>query len=203
MSESTTTSENLEAKTEIPADVAAAGAETNTAEAKAHDTKTETKTTETAETPEFLDFEVSADRAAFIREQVQSLRDLEVMSNFQLLAKELGEELLETDEDGTTQLPGFSKKGDNPLVFTAPEGHSASGLQVALQNTDLKLLFEQKPVLELSFLPKDGEYVVFYMDETRIQDLKTWIESLSDFVTAAKAKKAERQAKWKSRFKKN
>ncbi len=153
--------------------------------------------------PDFLDIEVSEARAAFIRTQVQNLRELEVMENFRILAKELGEEALDTDEDGNTQLPGFSKKGDQPLVFSAPSDHPSEGLQIALQNTDLKLLYNQDVVLELSFLPKDNEYVVFYMNENRIEDLKTWIESLNDFVVAAKAKKTERKTKWQSRFKKN
>ena len=212
----TITPETTESNTPAqPAIVEAATVEANSGETTAtSDQATAEKVTEptvepTVETPklskseaEYADFEVPKERAEFIRAQLQSLRDLEVMENFRVLAKELGVETAEIDEDGTTQLPGFTKKGDNPLVFAAPVGHPSEGLAIALQNTDLKLMFNKELLLEISFLPKDDEYAVFYMDESRIDDLNKWIESLGDFVSAAKAKKAERKAKWKGRFKK-
>lgn len=152
---------------------------------------------------EFLEnYEVAEERATFIRNHIKELRELEVMENLKDLAKELGSELTEADEDGSLALPGLSAKGESPLVFSAPEGHPAEGLSIALQNTDLKVFKLEKLILELSFLPKDNDFVVFFLDEEELANLKGWMDSLKDFTEAAKAKKRERKAKWAKRFKK-
>lgn len=147
-------------------------------------------------------YSVEAERAGSIRERVQQLKELEVMDNLKLLAKELGEELSAKEDGETLDLPGLSTKGENPLVFSAPVGHPAEGLRVALQNTDLKVYAKESLILELTFLPKDGEFVVYFMDEEKLTDLSSWVASLKEFTDAAKAKKKERQAKWAKRFKK-
>lgn len=152
---------------------------------------------------EFLEnYEVAEERAAFIRNHIKELRELQVMENLKDLAKELGSELVEGDENGAVALPGFAAKGESPLVFAAPEGHAADGLRIALQNTDLKVFKKEKMILELSFLPKDNDFVVFFLDEEELANLKGWMDSLKDFTDAAKAKKKERKAKWAKRFKK-
>lgn len=153
---------------------------------------------------EFLeDYPVSAERAANIREQVSRLKEENWMETFRTLAKELGEEYTEGDEGENLSLPGMSQKGEVPRVFKAPVGHPAEGLHIILQNADLKVVHQDQLLVELSFLPKDNEYVVFYLDENRLPEIRSWVASLEDFIKAAKAVKNQRQAEWAKRFNKS
>jgi len=153
---------------------------------------------ETLEHPE--DITITSERAQNIRDQVARLREAGWMESLRSVAQELGEDYVETEEGGTLPLPGFSTKGEAPKVFTAPQGHSSEGLRVALQNTDLKVFFKEALLLELSFLPKDGEYVVYFLDEARLPELNGYIESLGEIMKAARAAKTKRQAEWAGRF---
>jgi len=152
---------------------------------------------------EFLeDYQVSNERAQGIREQVARLKDENWMDTFRTLAKELGEDYVESAEGESLPLPGFIQKGETPRIFTAPQGHAAAGLRIALQNADLKVLHNEDLLVELTFLPKDGEYVVFYLDENRLPEIRAWVESLEEIIKSAKAVKTQRQAEWAKRFKK-
>ena len=150
---------------------------------------------------EFLeDYEVSSERAQSIREQVARLKEENWMDTFRTLAKELGEDYVEGEEGESLPLPGMQQKGEVPRVFRAPTGHSAEGLTIALQNADLKVLFKDELLVELTFLPKDGEYVVFFLNEERLPEIRSWVESLGEIIKAAKAAKTQRQAEWAKRF---
>jgi len=153
---------------------------------------------ETVEHPE--DINISSERAQSIRDQVSRLREAGWMESLRSIVQELGEEWIETEEGESLPLPGFSTKGEAPKVFNAPQGHSAEGLRVALQNTDLKVFFKNTLLLELSFLPKDAEYVVYYLDESRLEELNNHIQSLEEIMKAARAAKTKRQAEWNARF---
>lgn len=152
---------------------------------------------------EFLeDYEVSNERAADIRQQVARLKEENWMETFRTLAKELGEDWVEGEEGTNLALPFSVQKGETPRVFKAPSGHAADGLRIALQNTDLKVLHKDSLLVELTFLPKDGEYVVYYLDENRLPEIKLWVESLGELIQSAKAIKTQRQAEWAKRFNK-
>jgi|GEM_PF-2335860 len=155
---------------------------------------------DSAEHPE--DIVISAERANDIRGQVARLREAGWMESLRSVAQELGQDWIENDESGNLPLPGFSTKGEAPKVFSAPQGHASEGLRVALQNTDLKVFFKDALLLELSFLPKDGEYVVYFLDESRFEELSAYVQSLDEIMKAARAAKAKRQAEWNARFSK-
>jgi hypothetical protein len=146
------------------------------------------------------DITISTERAQDIRAQVSRLRELGWMESLRSVAQELGHDYVENEDSGTLPLPGFSTKGEAPKVFSAPQGHPSEGLRVALQNTDLKVFFKDVLLLELSFLPKDAEYVVYYLDESRLSELSGYIESLDDIMKAARSAKSKRQAEWAGRF---
>lgn len=153
---------------------------------------------------DFENFEVSKERASEIREKVSRLREENWMETFRTLAKELGEDFVEGEEGQNLALPlGGGPKGEVPKVFKAPQGHPAEGLAIVLQNADLKVMHKDSLLVELSFLPKDGEYVVFFLDENRLPEIKGWVESLGEIIKAAKDVKAQRQAEWAKRFKKS
>jgi hypothetical protein len=146
------------------------------------------------------DITITAERAKNIREQVARLRESNWMESLRAVAQELGEDWVETEDGESLPLPGLSTKGEVPKVFQAPQGHAAEGLRVVLQNTDLKVFFKNALLLELSFLPKDGEYVVYHLDESRLEELNGYVQSLEEIMKAARAAKTKRQAEWNARF---
>ncbi|MEO5667063.1 MAG: hypothetical protein ABIR96_03300 [Bdellovibrionota bacterium] len=148
------------------------------------------------------DITITSERAQSIRAQVSRLREAGWMESLRAIAGELGTDWVETDEGESLPLPGFSTKGEVPKVFCAPQGHASEGLRVALQNTDLKVFFKDALLLELSFLPKDGDYVVYFLDESRLEELNGYVASLDEIMKAARAAKTKRQAEWSARFKK-
>jgi hypothetical protein len=146
------------------------------------------------------DYQVPTDRATSIRAQVQLLKEAGWMDNLRTLVAEAGEEV--SSEDAPS-LPGFSEKSEGLRFWRAPEGHIAFGLQATFFNNELKVLMNGELLLELAFLPKDNEWVVYFVKEDNWDALCGWVASLEPEIKAARAKKTQRQSAFKARFNKS
>jgi hypothetical protein len=151
---------------------------------------------------EFLEnFEVPAERAAQIRAQVARFKDADWNEEIKNLIQELGseEKILESEDKS---LPGLFDKAQTQKVYRAPEGHAAYGLSFVLVGADLKVLHNDISLLEVNFLPKGDDIIVFYLNEARLDELLGYLEALAPQIKEAKAAKGQRQAEWKARFNK-
>lgn len=144
------------------------------------------------------DYQVPADRAAAIRAQVQLLKEAGWMDNLRTLVAEAGEEL---SGDEAPELPGFSEKTEGLRFWRAPEGHIAAGLQATFHNNELKVSMNGDLLLDLAFLPKDNEWVVYFLKEDHWDALCGWVTSLEPEIKGAKGQKTQRQSAFRARFK--
>jgi hypothetical protein len=144
------------------------------------------------------DYQVPAERAASIRSQVLLLKEAGWMDNLRTLVAEAGEEV---SGDDSPELPGFSEKTEGLRFWRAPEGHIAAGLQATFHNNELKVSMNGDLLLELAFLPKDNEWVVYYLKEDHWDALCGWVTSLEPEIKGAKGAKTQRQSAFRARFK--
>ena len=152
---------------------------------------------------DFENFSVNAERTAEIRAQVERVRAENWIDQLSALAKELGETEEEGESNSQGSLPGLQTlKGNAIQVWRAPIGHVAEGTVIQVGGADLKVIFESESLLEIGFLPKNDEYVVFHLAHSRWEKLLEIVNSLAPELKAASKKKSERQAKWKARFEK-
>jgi len=145
-----------------------------------------------------LDFEtysVEAPRAQSIREQIQKLREQNWAENLRLLAVERGTDVI-IENNGQFE----AAIGESAKAFTAPAGHPAEGLVVTLSGHELKVRYLNTDILELTFLPKNNEFAVFFLDDTQWDVLVKLMESVTLEVEIAKKAKSEKQAAFRRKF---
>jgi len=149
---------------------------------------------------DFENFTLDADRASVIRANIEKLKNEAFPEDLRLLALELG------GEEKTNPNPeeGFfsALKGEKVFIFRTPADHLAGATEVRVTGPELRLYEGVPPasLLELSFLPKGGEFLIFFVNEERTERLLELKALLKDEIKAARARKSERQASMKERF---
>ncbi len=155
---------------------------------------------------EFLEnYSVPIERAQEIRARVQRLREAGWVESLILLANELGVDAPKEASGETLALPGMEGDSakDITRVFACPTGHLAQGLSISCSGNSLRVIKDGTSVLEVAYLPKDDDFLVYHLDDSRFDELNKHLsEDLALEIKAAKAKKNERQAAWKARFSK-
>jgi hypothetical protein len=155
---------------------------------------------------EFLEeYSVSSERAQEIRNRVQKLKEAGWVDSLRMLAQELGEETPKEEAGETLALPGLGADSSKEecRTYACPPGHPAEGLQVRSLGATLRVQKSGTSLLEITFLPKDEEFLVCHMSDDRFEELNQHLTmDLALEIKAAKAKKSERQAVWKARFSK-
>ncbi len=145
------------------------------------------------------EFQLSDERAQQIRSVLGLFKDKDYVADLRLLVTELGSE---EDTDGLEEdpeLPGL-KQAIKLKRYVCPEDQAASGFSIEEVGTEMRVFVNQRPVVELGFLPKDNESVVFYIDETLLPELESKLGGLGNELKRAKTLKSERKDVWKKRF---
>jgi len=151
---------------------------------------------------DFENFTVDESRAQNIRHSVETLKNSGWVVSWKLLLQELGTDEC-PDSTDTPELPGLS--ADSTVrVFRCNETESvASGFMLALQAQDLRAYVDEKCLVEISFLPKEDEFAIFYIDENGFTRLPDIMQALELTIKSAKQRKSTRGNTWKERFTKN
>jgi len=152
---------------------------------------------------DFENYSVDKERANSIRERLERIRQSETVLALALLVDEFGREETEAPEDGT--LPGLLKDSDKTRVFeTGRELLGATRLlRIERARHDLRLFADGRRLLDVSFLPKNSEFLVNMLaPEEENELLETCLSALSEDAGRAKGKKSERQNAFRARFQK-
>ena len=145
---------------------------------------------------DFENFKVEADRATVIRDRVRLIKDELDLEGLRLLVSELGTENRD-EENGF--LPNIVKE-QKSLQYIVPPGHPADGFQLFATGTDFHIRRGSRSLLEVSYLPKGGDFIVFHLEESEFESLQNLKELLKEEIKAARAKKSQRSAAFKAKF---
>lgn len=145
---------------------------------------------------DFENFAVEDERAAVIRERVRRIKEELDLEGLRLLATELGTE--QKDEENGF-LPALLKE-QGGKIYIAPPGHAADGFSLYLGGPDFHIRHGNRSWLELSYLPKGNDFVVFHLEENEFETLQNLKEMLKEEIKAARAKKSGRAAAFKAKF---
>lgn len=145
---------------------------------------------------DFENFKVEAERASSIRDRVRRIKEELDLEGLRLLVTELGAE--HKDDEGSF-LPTLLKE-QKALVYAGLPGHAADGFTLFLSGADFHIRFGKKSLLELSYLPKGGDFIVFHLEESEFETLQNLKEMLKEEIKAARAKKSGRAAAFKAKF---
>jgi hypothetical protein len=145
------------------------------------------------------EFTLSDERAVQIRSILALFKDKSYVADLKLLVTELGTEEDTAGHEEDPELPGL-KQAVKLKRYVCPEDQAASGFSIEEVGTEMRVFVNQRSVVELGFLPKDNESVVFYIDESLLPELEAKLGGLGGEVKRAKAIKSERKDVWKKRF---
>ena len=150
---------------------------------------------------DFENFKVDKERAENIRNHVGLLKGDDLVGDLHSVCHELGFEYI--DDSGQQNMPGMGK-GLKEQIFEICDCSSQAEIRLEITANDLKVRYNQKLACEVSFLPKDKDFVVAFVDNDAWATLTANEDSvLNNLVNTARKKKAERQKLWKARFNKN
>jgi hypothetical protein len=146
---------------------------------------------------DFENYSVPNERKLEVRSFVEALKQEPWVADVKTLVAELGVEDLGTH--GEPALPGMLEE-TKARIYRAPEGTPAFGFEAVIQGSELKVYFERIIWMEIHFLPKGSEFLVFFVDENSFEDFKQKMIEIDELTKAAKGKKSVRAAEWKARF---
>jgi hypothetical protein len=171
---------------------------------------------------DFENYTVESERAEAIRNQLREIREKANVGQIEMLVHELGTEDQESASDEKVPaLPGFGKEiksllktyrtgftekvtaeipADAPEGFVPQTSEIQHSVEIRQTDSEIRLLVDNRTLVDFTSLPKADEYLINRVDETRLSLLPAFFASLDEEFKKAKAKKAERQAAWKARF---
>lgn len=146
---------------------------------------------------DFENYSVEEERAKEIRGLVKNIKEQNWVEALKYLVEELGQVEVESGKQ-----TGLDLLADHKVKVYRPniENFDASA-EIVLSGSELKLLLSGSSILEVNFLPKNDDYIVFYLDASKWELMQKLVSALQNQVTAAKQVKAERQAAFKAKFK--
>lgn len=142
---------------------------------------------------------MESDREVEIRSHLQEFKSRDWVGDLLILLNEMGETRTEEQDQS---LPGFGK-AITSKVFEWGLMEAKKEIQIELCAQELFVRKDQKSLLEMSFLPKNNEYILLYWDQSRAQELEEIREQLLANIKRAKQMKSERQKAFQDRFHKN
>ncbi len=145
---------------------------------------------------DFENFKVVKEREEQIRGHLERMKSENWMNDLKILALELG---TETRDEESGLIPGLLKDNKS-MVYNTPLDHAAGAWSLRLNGAEFRLFQDEKAVVEVSFLPKGEDFLLMYVDEGHIEKILALREALAAEIKAARAKKSQRQAKFKEAF---
>jgi len=147
---------------------------------------------------DFDSFSVETERASEIRSHVIKLREQNCVENLGLLITEFGQK--QAGMSAVMAKQSSLLEEDAVECYFAPADSIASGVKITQTGTELKLYKDDRILFELGFLPKNNEYAIYFLDNSRWDEISTILSALTLEVDKAKKSKSERQSVWKKRF---
>lgn len=157
-------------------------------------------TTTQPEMPEmnvdFENFSLPKERSDELRTTVQKVKEAGIVDSMRSLAQELGVEEVSSQEDQVASLV----KAKNPKVFrynvSQVEGEREM-FEVYLFDQELRCVLAGKAVLEVSFLPKDKDFILFYVDSLFLESWPEFSANIAEVLKEATKIKGDRQKHFK------
>lgn len=150
---------------------------------------------------DFENFSVPKEKSEQLRSSVQKVKELGIVDIFKGLVQELGFEEVSSQND---QVAGLIK-AKNPRVFKYPvsgsETETPKLFEIFQFEQELRATLQQKAVLEVSFLPKDKDFVLFYVDPSFLDNWDLFFSHIAEVVKESEKMKNDRQKHFK-KFKK-
>ncbi|HVJ66265.1 MAG TPA: hypothetical protein VM901_13485 [Bdellovibrionota bacterium] len=151
---------------------------------------------------DFDNFSVPKERSEELRSAVQRVKDAGMVEGLQTLVAELGVEEVSSQDD---QMAGLIK-AKNPKVFryvlNTESETERSVFEIFQFEQELRASVAGRPVLEVSFLPKDKDFLVFYVDAAFLENWKVFGAEIGDVLREAEKIKSDRQKHFKKFAKK-
>lgn len=150
---------------------------------------------------DFENFSLPKERSDELRSAVQRVKDAGIVDAFRELVQELGVEEVSSQEN---QMAGLIK-AKNPKVFRYPVsdigGENAKLLEIFQFEQELRATLDGKAILEISFLPKDKDFVLFYVESEFLLNWNSFSQNIAEVVKESQKIKADRSRHFK-KFKK-
>lgn len=140
---------------------------------------------------DFENFNVETERATEIRGSIEKLKASGWLSQFRLLATELG---VDEAEDNTL----FQEKSTMVKVFRAPAGGPLEGFEARASGADLHVRLKGTSLLEIIELPKAGDFAILHVHQEFWNLLPLIEEHLGTELSTAKKMKGDRQSHFRS-----
>lgn len=150
---------------------------------------------------DFENFSVPKERSTELRSAIQQVKEIGMVDMFKNLVQELGMEEVSSQDD---QVAGLIK-AKNPRVFRYPvgggESESPKLFEIFQFEQELRATLGGESLLEVSFLPKDKDFVLFFVNNGFLEAWPTFAEHIAEVVKESEKMKNDRQRHFK-KFKK-
>lgn len=149
---------------------------------------------------DFENFSLPKERSEELRSSVQRVKDSGMVDTVFTLVQELG---VEEVSSGDNQMASLIK-AKNPKVFRLiadENSETPEAFEVFLYEQEMRVSRAGRPVLEVSFLPKDKDFILFYIEESFLTGWDAFKEVISASLVEAGKIKNDRQKHFK-KFKK-
>jgi len=141
---------------------------------------------------DFENFTVSKEKAAEIRTSLDKVKELKLATILKNLVSGLGvEEKSDLNDQVATLI-----KAKNPKVFRAPLS-SNKVFEVFMADQDLRCTFDGRPVLEISYLPKNKDFLLLYAEEDFINSWELVSKEIEDSLAEAEKIISDRAKRFK------
>lgn len=147
--------------------------------------------------PDFEDFAVDPGKANEIRQTIETIKELSLVEDLQILIKEFGVD--DTPVGESVKLPKFTKN-KNPKVYSVINDTGDSVFSVHSFMQEIAVKSQERCFLEFILLPKNKSYAVKYVNDSLWEEFLTHKELFDAKVNEAKTKKAARQKNFKQKF---
>lgn len=138
-------------------------------------------------------FEVTPERQAEVRTEIEKIKESGLLESFRLLAAELGKE-----EDASASPGQMELLADKAQVYRGAAGTMAEGFASILNGTDLFVRWKSKSLVEVIQLPKAGDFAILHVDRDLWESISALEDALKEDIKLAKKMKADRQSHFKS-----
>jgi hypothetical protein len=150
---------------------------------------------------DFENFSVPKERGEELRSAIQQVKEANIVNSIRNLIQELGVEEVSSQDD---QVAGLIK-AKNPKVFRYVLGSTEEDRRVFEAfhyDQELRCTLSGTAVLEASFLPKDKDFILFYVAPDFLANWASFSEEMSEVLKEAEKIKSDRQKHFKKFAKK-
>ncbi len=150
---------------------------------------------------DFENFSLPKERSEVLRSTIQQVKAAGIVDSLRNLVQELGVEEVSSQEDQMASLI----KAKNPKVFRYVLGEDEQDRQVfeAFQfDQELRCTLGGDAVFEVSFLPKDKDFILFYVAPMFLESWPSFSTSIGEVLREAEKAKSDRQKHFKKFAKK-